>query len=157
MDTGERSCIVLFSGNGVIVRRNNVEIFCSPDRVPCDAKRTRKKKSKNHKNHHKTHQNQIKQQQQNNIMSNNNKSSSSSTALSQWELENNITESDQIYKYDPEKQNAILSSRPWSQEYVFHCSYTFFFIIQKKYHVFHSHTLFFSNKIPKIAHTTLKR
>lgn len=46
----------------------------------------------------------------------NNNKSSSSTALSQWELENNITESDQIYKYDPEKQNAILSSRPWSQD-----------------------------------------
>jgi len=40
----------------------------------------------------------------------------SSSALSQWEIENNITESDQIYKYDAEKQSAILSSRPWSQD-----------------------------------------
>ena len=37
-------------------------------------------------------------------------------ALTQWEVENNITLSDRIYKYDADKQNAILSSRPWKDE-----------------------------------------
>jgi len=42
--------------------------------------------------------------------------SNSKSALSQWEIENNITEHDQIYKYDADKQSAILSSRPWAQD-----------------------------------------
>jgi hypothetical protein len=43
---------------------------------------------------------------------------SKDTALSQWEIENNINQSDRIYKYDAEKQSQILSTRPWKDEYV---------------------------------------
>lgn len=40
----------------------------------------------------------------------------SKTSLTQWEIENGITERDQIYKFDTEKQDAIIRASPWSSD-----------------------------------------
>jgi hypothetical protein len=46
------------------------------------------------------------------------KTSQSKTAQKQWELENNIVETDQYYMYDVNKQQEIIKAAPWKNEYV---------------------------------------
>lgn len=36
-----------------------------------------------------------------------------------WEMENNIDNIDEIYRYNREEQQDILAVKPWSKEYVF--------------------------------------
>ena len=43
-------------------------------------------------------------------------SSQSKIAQKTWEMANNITEAEEIYKYDRQQQLSILSAKPWEKD-----------------------------------------
>ena len=43
----------------------------------------------------------------------------SSMAQKTWELSNNVETVDEIYRYNKQQQQDILTSKPWEKEYVF--------------------------------------
>lgn len=46
-------------------------------------------------------------------------SSAADAARKRWEIENNVEESDEIYKFDAEENDRIRELEPWKKEYCF--------------------------------------